>query len=242
VTTPSPAQAKQAALLDRVRKLLALASSPNVHEAASAATAAQSLIDRHRLQTLLDAQDDATAAQQDAADPMVDGRADPLETGRRVRKWRVVLACGLAEVNACLAYTAGSGRQRQLLVAGRDSDRAAVVALWQWLGPRIEWCSATAGPGQDRAWHLAFRIGAAEVIATRLAEAQQEDLANTSGTHLDPTDLIRVEEVLSVRAAALTAYAQEHLRLKPGRHMRVDADGYGRGRQAGAQLALDEPR
>ena len=37
------------ALLARVQKLLALASSQNVHEAASAAAMAQALIERHRL-------------------------------------------------------------------------------------------------------------------------------------------------------------------------------------------------
>ena len=74
-------------LLDRVRKLLALTESPNVHEAALAAARAQALIDAHRLQGLLDAEEDA---------PVVDGRSAPLESGRRLRKWKVVLASALA--------------------------------------------------------------------------------------------------------------------------------------------------
>ena len=49
------------AVLERVRKLLALATSPNLHEAAAAAAAAQALIERHRLGSLLEAQTDADA-------------------------------------------------------------------------------------------------------------------------------------------------------------------------------------
>ena len=39
-------------IVDRVRKLLALAGSSNVHEAAAAAARAQELITRHRLESL----------------------------------------------------------------------------------------------------------------------------------------------------------------------------------------------
>ena len=58
-------------LLDRVRTLLALASSPNVHEAASAAAMAQTLIERHRLQGWLDARNTPDC------DPIEDGLDTP---------------------------------------------------------------------------------------------------------------------------------------------------------------------
>jgi hypothetical protein len=65
--------AAEQAVLERVRKLLALASSPNIHEAASAAAKAQALIERHRLQSWLD------AADAEAADPIEGGQDTPLE-------------------------------------------------------------------------------------------------------------------------------------------------------------------
>ena len=49
MTAPDPA------LLDRVRKLLALAGSPNAHEAAAAAARAQALVARHQLEAWLEA-------------------------------------------------------------------------------------------------------------------------------------------------------------------------------------------
>ena len=80
-------------LLDRVRKLLALATSPNIHEATAAAALAQTLIARHRLQTWLDA--DQTVA--DDPEPIEDARDTPLEASKRLRTWKTVLANALAE-------------------------------------------------------------------------------------------------------------------------------------------------
>ena len=221
--------ASAAALLDRVRKLLALAESPNVHEAASAAALAQTLIDKHRLQALLEA-DRAEATATEALD---DGRDSPLETGRRVRTWKTVLASGLARLNGCVAYTTGRKKTAQLLVAGRPEDRAAVLEIWTWLVHRIELLSATLGPGQDRSWHDAFRIGAAEEILDRMAASQ-----HAVHQEVEPTALVSVKEGLARRNAAVQRYAEQTLRLKPGRALRVDADGYARGKAAGATVKL----
>ena len=143
------------ALLARVQKLLALASSPNVHEATSAAALAQTLIARHRLQAWLDAEQTAAAD----PDPITDARDTPLTTGKRLRKWKVVLAGALAGANNCVAYTLDRGKEEAIVLVGRGRDRDAVLALWTWLVTRIEWLSATHGAGQDRQWHEAFRIG-----------------------------------------------------------------------------------
>lgn len=215
------------ALLDKVRKLLALSTSPNVHEAALAAARAQALIEEHRLHALLDAEEAAEA------DPVTDGRDAPLESTRRLRKWKLVLAAGLARANGCVAYTAQRGREKQLLLAGRDADRQAVAEVWDWLCKRIEWLSATEGAGRDRAWHDSFRIGAAEVIAARLAEGAAQARAE-----LPAAALVRVEPLLTARQAAVDRYAEERLRLRPGRGLRVDLDAYTRGKAAGGDLEL----
>lgn len=216
-----------AAVLDRVRKLLALATSPNVHEAALAAARAQELIERHRLEGLLAAEAEAEA------DPITDGRDEPLEVARRLRRWKGALAAGLAEANGCRAYTAEIGGKTHLLVAGRASDRAAILALWEWLVPRLEWLSATHGAGQPRDWHEAFRIGAAETIADRLRGAVSEARAS-----LDSAALARIEPTASARAEAVERYSRETLRLRPGRSPPVNADGLVRGRIAGASVPL----
>jgi hypothetical protein len=143
-------------LLARVRKLLALAESPNVHEAALAAAQAQALIDRHHLSELLAEVD---------AEPITDGRQAPLEAAKRPRRWRSILAAALAEANGCLAWQAESGGLTALYILGRDRDRAVVAALFEGLARQIEWLSATHAPGARREVHDAFRIGAVEAFA-----------------------------------------------------------------------------
>ncbi len=213
-------------VLSRVRKLLALATSPNVHEAAAAAAAAQALVERHRLQAIM--ADEAEA-------PVTDGRDAPLDRARRLRKWRVALGCGLAHANGCVAYTRGIGGEEELLVAGRAEDRAAVAAIYGWAVRTLEWLSATHGPGRPRAWHDAFRIGAADALVSRLATVEADALGEVS-----PEALVRVLPTRAARAAAVERFVDERLGLRRGRALRVDPRGYARGRVAGAALELPD--
>ncbi|MEZ4410622.1 MAG: DUF2786 domain-containing protein [Polyangiales bacterium] len=215
--------------LDRVRKLLALATSSNVHEAAAAAAQAQTLITRHRLQQWLDAERDATVD----ADPIADASDAPLEVARKLRPWKVALASALAEVNGCVAYTLDRGADAAIVLVGRARDRAAVEALWAWAVKRIEWLSATHGEGKSRAWHEAFRVGASDVLARRLDEANRaEREASTE------TALVIVDRASEAHRAALERFVSERLSLRSGRGMRVVASAYEKGRRAAEGMAL----
>ena len=216
-------------ILNRVRKLLGLAQSPNVHEAASAAAMAQQLIERHRLERWLDAERVVDAD----PFPIEDDRERPLEVARKLRKWRVVLATALADANGCVAYRLDRGADQAIVLVGRAPDREAVHTLWAWLVKRIEWLSATHGAGQRRKWHDAFRIGAVSAIAERLAQSTAEVRAEqTAGA------LMRIDPVALAQREALETYVLAHLRLGRGRAMRVDADGWQRGRAAGETLPI----
>jgi len=212
--------------LDKVRKLLALAESGHVHEAAAAAAAAQALIERYRLAELLDATVDAEA------EPIED---EVLDAGRRRRRWKTVLASGLAGVNDCVAFTRDLGRDKQIVLAGRAADRAAVRSLWEWLVPQLEWLSATHGAGRDKRWHDDFRIGAIEAVMNRLQQAHGEAAAE-----VDPGALVRLEPALAARRAAIEAWSSDRLARKPGRRLMVGADAWEAGRAAGADVALGE--
>jgi Protein of unknown function (DUF2786) len=227
-------------LLERVRRLLALAESPNVHEAAAAAGRAQALITRYKLESLLEARRDTEAR-------LSDGRDEPLDVGRKIRKYKLVLAAGLAQANGCVAYSVEVARREQhLCVAGQPNDQAAVAALWSWLVKRLEWLSATHGAGEGRAWHESFRIGAADTIVERLAAVQRAERSalsdggqNTEGGELpSPAALVRLDAALEARAEAVERYAEERLALKKGRGITVQVDALEAGRLAGQTIAL----
>ncbi len=217
------------ALLDRVRKLLALAASPNAHEAASAAALAQTLIERHRLQAWLDAAEGNDAD----PDPIADARDAPLDTGRRIRKWKVVLAGALAAANGCVAYTLDRGKDMAIVLVGRGRDRAAVAELWSWLVTRIEWLSATHGAGRDRAWHEGFRIGCVSTIADRLAAVSAE-----VRSEFGEAALVRVDPAVRAHDEALARFVDDRLKLGKGRGIRVDAWAWAEGRTAAETLPL----
>lgn len=210
-------------MLDRVAKLLALASSPNVHEAALAASRAAALIDTWRLEGLVGAADAR------APDDVV------LEAARRPRPWRAVLASGLAEREGCLVYSAERAGVTELHLVGRPDDIAAVTALFGWLAPRIEWLSATHGAGRSKSWHQAFRVGAIEAILDRSSRRDVEPAGSA-----DPAALLRIDR--DTRRAAVDAWARDNLRLGQGRGLRVDARAYERGKHASGEIAAGASR
>jgi hypothetical protein len=212
--------------LDKVRKLLALATSGNVHEAAAAAAAAQAIIERYRLEHLLD--------EETGAPPAPPGE-EVLDISKRTRRYKTVLASGLAEANGCLVYSVEVGRERRLVLAGQTADRLAVRSLWDWLVPRLEWLSATHGAGHDKRWHDDFRVGAAQTVVARLRSVGEEELER-----LNAAALVRLEPALIERRAALQAYASD-LNLRRGRRLTVGLDAFEAGQRAAHEVALDRP-
>jgi len=213
--------------LDKVRKLLALSRSTNVHEAAAAAARAQELIDRYRLEELLEAEESATQ------DPVEE---EVLETARRQRRWKTVLAARLAEINCSVAFLREEGRQRHIVLAGRAADRSAVRSLWDWLVPQLEWLSATHGAGHDKRWHDDFRIGAVETIAARLTAVGEAE-----HQLVPPKALTRIEPVLVARRDALKAFTDRHLTTKSGRALLVGVDAWRAGKEAANAVSLGTP-
>ena len=214
-----------------MHKLLALSTSSNVHEAASAAAAAQALIARHQLEDLLAADVDAD----DPSDPITDGREAPLEVATRPRRFRAVLASGVAELNGGVAWSLDVDDAVALCFCGRASDRQIVAALFGWLAVRIEWLSATAAGSRSRSrsWHEAFRVGAAETIVARLAEG-----GGPAGDDVERAALVQVEPRRAARAAAVDRFVQANLRFGTGKGFSVDARGFEHGRVAGRSLPL----
>lgn len=219
--------------LERVRKLLALATSPNPHEAALAAARAQALIEAHRLQAWLDAE----AEVRDDRDPITSGDEQPLEVAKKIRPWKRVLASVLAEANGCIAYVSDHSEGQAVLLVGRQRDREGVLVLWEWLVRRIEWLSATHGSGRSRKWHEGFRIGVVEAIAEQLSTVAQE-----VRSQVDPTALVRVEPAYAAHREALDRFADEHLRLGRGRGITVDVRAVKQGRAAAPGIPLPPRR
>ncbi len=227
-------------VLDRVRRLLRLAESPNVHEAALAAARAQELMVRHRIEAAtLDGGRDGSG--------IVDLRDEPLEASKRLRPWKTRLGDVVARANGCRVYLLDRGGIRSLVLVGRAEDAALVRALYESLVTRVECLTRAHGQQRARAYRNAFRLGVVATLEERLAlaskAAKERALRGEVGDEGEAplaeagTAIARLE----ARDAEVDRFMERELGVRRGRArgLRADAEGYARGRIAGHTVALE---
>lgn len=118
-------------LLQRIKKLLALSSSPNEHEAALALERANELLTKHGLSML------------DVADADRDPVGEEGVTLGSTEKWRATLLSILAKANYCHILLAAdwtpTGRKsyRTAHLIGRPENTTVVRALYEWILPQV---------------------------------------------------------------------------------------------------------
>lgn len=227
-----------ATVLERIRKLLALAESSNVHEAAAAAAKAQELMTKHRIeQAELEA--DVAGAEDE---PVLDQDVDTFG-GRK--PWRELLLSGLARANGCEVYLTRRRRSYVLRVIGAASATSLVRYMQAYLVRevgRLCFLAASEERAQRRSrgdarhvgapWHNSFRLGAAAELRTRLLEASKQVMTGASGTAL-----ARIEKTDERVAAAVAALGLGAANYKASyKH----SDAFYAGREAGASIPLNQ--
>lgn len=240
-------------ILERVRKLLRLATSDNVHEAANAAASAQALIDRYRIDAVTRGELHDNPFADDAIVETID---EPLDASKRLRKWKIFLATALAPVQDCRVYVldpTGPDKIRRLIAVGRPTDVALLAELYRYTVTAIECLTRAHGHDRDDAWREGFRVGAANTIVERLAQARHDALADAdalvsrdtvpedaSGRHAGESTaaLARVGHRLARRLADVDAFMQRKPGMRSGKALRVHADGYALGQIAGNDIDL----
>ena len=137
------------AIIDRVRKLLKLAQSPNAHEAASALSRAEALMKKHGL------------TDRDVEDVEV----EPAHTQREPLKDE--LANILANAHDCAVVT---NKRGVLGFKGLASDATAVRDIYDRLCREAEWASALPGReprGATELWRICWWLGCLSAVASR---------------------------------------------------------------------------
>jgi hypothetical protein len=235
--------------LEKAKKLLRLSQSANPHEAALAASRAQEIIDRFKIESIsLDLEDKQSAPKPD--EPIKDFRSDPLDDSGRAETWKYRLAMEIAKQNQCKLYSC-----RGICIIGRPSDATAVRYLFAWLSREIERLARQHCAGYGRNYYNNFRIGAAETVARRLAEQKQQttntikqEAISKTGTQYDGQQtglyaLALVENALAQiekRAADVEAWTKANMKLRSGRSSsyRGNYEARNAGRQAGYSVRI----
>lgn len=227
-------------IIDRVRKLLALSTSSNVHEAAAAAGRAQDLIERHALRD------------EEIEDESPEARAERagyttyvLETTGRVTEWRLVLAQGICHVNGCTLLTWREGprrrRKTKIVAAGSPRDLSAIAYLYEYFRVEIERLATAVRAkryGVERTYMSSFRLGASVTIREKM-EAARNAVHNELRLTGDATAIARIDKRLA-RLDDVKAWADDFFQAKEARDAqgKIDPEGYAAGRRAARAITV----
>lgn len=236
---------REAKLLDRVQKLLALAGSPNPHEATLAAGQAAKLIARHKL--------DASRLETPEPDPEIklfEGK--PLDASKRLRGWKIALASVLAQVNDCRILVTGpkSGqrhgvkdKERKIWVVGRPFDAMRLFAMYP---PMLRWVEHLTMQKLSNAGHRYredFRKGVVMSMAKSMQSMRLASWAESWADPGDPSDqaLELAKEKSARRGEQVEQWMQARLGVRKGkgRSLSVILDAYQAGQEAGAELSTE---
>ncbi len=209
-----------ARIAEKVRRLLALSTSSNEHEAAAAAAKAQELLHRYNLSMA-----DVSAAERP------DYGREIVDIGNSA-SWRGVLLQAIAKPNG--AYVVGLGAGRYAII-GQPHTIEVCRYLYEYLSREIDrladqaWSRYSGYESSSRRWKTSFRFGAVSIVADRLQRQRQAQEAEPESRAL----IIRDDAAVK---AAVTRYyprlAQQRVRAG------TSSSGYRAGQQAGASMGL----
>lgn len=225
-------------IIERVRRLLALAESSNVHEAAAAAAKAQELMSRHQLDMA------ALEVESGAEDEPILQEELARFRGTVRAPWRGVLAEALASANGCDVY---SGRRTDAdgrifvvyKIVGLASSAGAVRYLFAFLAREVDRLAVLEAKRRNaprgRAWLNSFRLGAACELRTRISDAHWRAMHAARGS----AALARID-----RTAERVAETMASLNLTNGRRTAKysHSDAFAAGALAGRRIPLGGER
>lgn len=209
-------------IIAKVQKLLALATSDNPNEAASAAAKAQRLMDEHKLSTMM-----LAIETEQPDEPLVNTAKSggaPIDEAASVPHWRLWLATEIGEANGCavyrMKYGGGLTRRRtvQLHATGRQSDIECAAYLYRYVWREIDRLAKRDCKGFGKGYANNYRLGAVAEIRRRLkAEKAATEARAREAAGANSRALMRIDGALTRlrdRYAEANRWQDENLGLR----------------------------
>lgn len=160
-------------IVEKLRKVLALTTSPVEGEAQAAALILQDLLVKHNLDIAdLETRGKAKSAVQEEGHDL----------GKAAFTWKLNLAEGIAKHYYC--YSLVDRRGKTVRFVGRPDNVDSLKILYQWLIDQIrrvsteerkKWMEETGDHVDPLRWQVNFGIGAADRLVSRLEERAREN-------------------------------------------------------------------
>lgn len=230
-------------IADKIRKLLALSKSSNPNEAALAASRAQELLFKYKI--------DMSRVEK-TAKGVVGLKEFHLaeKRGHRNQHWRLVLLDGVCKNNWCRVVVHGHGCDRYTTIIGRKEDIQVVEYLHVYLSRTIDelarqfyqdWKASHPGIGHhDYGFldpfrsYLSFCNGATDTVTARLAEQRRQD---EKAAGAESTALIRREDALVLQKMQETWPKLGKAKMNSNSRSH---DAASAGREAGRNISLNK--
>jgi hypothetical protein len=226
----------------KAMKLLKLAESSNVHEAALAAQRAQEILARFGIeQAVIDAEASGPGENKET----VGMESEPLEKlGRKVSSWKSYLANVISQANGCRVYTKTFGGGVTLVIVGRASDAQIVRYLYPSLVREVDRLTKREGAGMGRTWCNNFRIGVVDAIKEKLFEAKRRTEEAMRSEAVNPHALVKVDQAIAKRDglnAEIEAFMKAKYKVQAEKRasFRGDAEAREAGREVGRELNIN---
>ena len=228
-------------LLNRVRKLLALAgNNPAIHKAEAEMAKAQQLIARHNIS-------EEMLKVETGDETFGDVVSVVIHRSGRVANWLAWLTDALAEVNGCESYTSP---KEGIIVVGEHKDIGLIQIMFDYLKDevirlcKLECRKRNMTKSQGRVFANRFKVGASDALGKRLRrihqEAHQEARAGlpegSYGLTVVNNALARIDNKLTRAKAAMPK-----ITVVKVRH-RSCQEGYQAGVRAGNNIRLQPNR
>jgi hypothetical protein len=177
----------------KIRKLLALAGSDNVHEAALAAQRAQELMDRWDIEAgMLD----TTSAPE--PEETIQGETEMVPRAGRKVVWKGIMASHLAKANGCKAFWRTEPGGVRLVIVGRPSDVQETGYVFALLCKTVDTLARRDCKGLGVTWANSFRLGVVTAVGEKLREARRVVVEDMRREHAgNPLALVRLDQSLA---------------------------------------------
>lgn len=226
-------------MIDKIRKLLALASSPNENEAAAANEKAQALLLEYNL-----SMSDVETTEDEVGDEPVTADVNGVTSAE---PWRRPLANAIAQMYFCkYVYWTQNGKDTHTFI-GTKVNAEVTKLMFDYLHETVNRLARkgalTVPPNERSPYRVSFRAAATRRLCVRIhdriQEAKQGGTIKTEGGNTLPALLSMFEKA----NAATNAFVQEkygkNLKTKTSTLRNLHSKGASEGHAAGGSIGLE---
>jgi len=219
-------------IIEKIKKLLALSTSPNENEASTALRMAMDMLSKHNLSmTEINVEKKESVEHEEVK-----------FTGKRFSTWRTELLNSVSDAHYChILKVSGTG---VYYIIGKQTNRQATILMFTYLANVVEFeckshmASLSLTKQEGKTYANSFKLGMVHRLRQRLTEKKNSIILESKSNALikvDPYTLSKAENNDYIRSKFRVTQQQES-------NSRINGSAYAQGDRAGNRVGLNGSR